>query len=316
VIDPSHSSWILGGMFKEASRLNAGFQNNFVEVSNLKNRKTLVSLIKIALLTAKKSPLLFTSVTPLQNFNKLNPYKTNLKALFYTHNNRKLLQSTINLLNKVDIIFCMNSKEKTELAEYGVRTPIHNITGAIDPNRFSTPALPGSLISWVGTATMRKNPHIFLDFVKSNPQLKFRLLGKNWRSSSFFEAAHKLKNLEYKEITGALTSKDFNECSHYLCLSSLEGGPMPLLEAVAAGLIPISTNVGFAPELLAEFGYKKQLIGFPIKFEEIILKYSQTYTTDHIIKARDLAKNYSLNRFSNYIQSEIKILGGDVKYKK
>ena len=165
-------------------------------------------------------------------------------------------------------------------------------------------------------ATMRKNPHIFLDFVKSNPQLKFRLLGKNWRSSSFFEAAHKLKNLEYKEITGALTSKDFNECSHYLCLSNLEGGPMPLLEAVAAGLIPISTNVGFAPELLAEFGYKKQLIGFPIKFEEIILKYSQTYTTDHIIKARDLAKNYSLNRFSNYIQSEIKTLGGDIKYKK
>lgn len=91
---------------------------------------------------------------------------------------------------------------------------------------------------------------------------------------------------------------------------------MPLLEAVAAGLIPISTNVGFAPELLAEFGYKKQLIGFPIKFEEIILKYSQTYTTDHIIKARDLAKNYSLNRFSNYIQSEIKTLGGDIKYKK
>jgi hypothetical protein len=153
-------------MFKEAARLNADFQNNFVEVSNLKNRKIFVSLIKIALLTAKKSPLLFTSVTPLQNFNKLNPYKTNLKALFYTHNNRKLLQSTINLLNKVDIIFCMNSKEKTKLVEYGVRTPIHNITGAIDPNRFSAPALPGGLISWVGTATIRKNPYIFLDFVK------------------------------------------------------------------------------------------------------------------------------------------------------
>ena len=78
-------------MFKEASRVNADFQNNFVEVSNLKNRKILVSLIQILLLTAKKSSLLFTLVTPLQNFNKLNPYKTNLKALFYTHDNRKLL---------------------------------------------------------------------------------------------------------------------------------------------------------------------------------------------------------------------------------
>jgi hypothetical protein len=91
---------------------------------------------------------------------------------------------------------------------------------------------------------------------------------------------------------------------------------MPLLEAVAAGMIPISTNVGFAAELMTEFGYQKQLIEFPIKFEEIILKYSQTYTTDHIIRARDLANNYSLNRFSNYIQSEIKLLSGDIKYKK
>ena len=54
---------------------------------------------------------------------------------------------------------------------------------------------------------MRKNPKIFLDFVKANPQLKFKLLGKNWYSSSLFEEVYKLKNLEYKEITGALTSE-------------------------------------------------------------------------------------------------------------
>ena len=88
---------------------------------------------------------------------------------------------------------------------------------------------------------------------------------------------------------------------------------MSLLEAVAAGMIPISTNVGFAAELMTEFGYQKQLIEFPIKFEEIILKYSHLYTIQHIMKARDLAKSYSLDRMSNYIQNEIKILSSDIK---
>ena len=60
----------------------------------------------------------------------------------------------------------MNSKEKIMLMEWGVSTPIHNIFGAIDPHRFFLSPSAGNAISWVGTATMRKNPRIFLDFVK------------------------------------------------------------------------------------------------------------------------------------------------------
>jgi hypothetical protein len=63
----------------------------------------------------------------------------------------------------------MNSKEKIRLIEYGVRTPIHNIIGAINPHLFFSPPSAGNSISWVGTTTMRKNPKIFLDFVKANP---------------------------------------------------------------------------------------------------------------------------------------------------
>ena len=300
-------------MFKEIANSDFGFHNNLIEISSLRNKRAISTLLRVVLLTFNKSPLLFTSITPFENFNKLNPWRTNFKAIFYTHSSHKLLQSAINLLNKADIIFCMNSKEKIMLMECGVSTPIHNVFGAIDPHRFFLSPSEGNAISWVGTATMRKNPRIFLDFVKANPQIQFKLLGKNWHLSSLFEEVHRLKNLEYKEITGALTSDSFDGCSHYLCLSSLEGGPMPLLEAVAAGLIPISTNVGFAAELMTRFGYQKQLIEFPIRFEEIILKYGRLYTTQHIRNAKDLANNYSIDRMSRYIQREIKILSDDVK---
>ena len=136
VIDPSHSNWILGWMFKEIATLGFGFHNSIIEISRLRNKRAITTLLRAVLLTFNRSPLLFTSITPLENFNKLNPWRTNFKVLFYTHANHRLLQSTINLLNRVDIIFCMNSKEKIRLIEYGVRTPIHNIIGAINPHLF------------------------------------------------------------------------------------------------------------------------------------------------------------------------------------
>jgi hypothetical protein len=82
---------------------------------------------------------------------------------------------------------------------------------------------------------------------------------------------------------------------------------MPLLESVAAGLIPISTNVGFAQELLTEFGYNRQILKYPIKFEDIIKKFNYSYNTQHRKNASLLAKKYSLASFSNQIQNNIEI---------
>lgn len=44
----------------------------------------------------------------------------------------------------------------------------------------------------------------------------------------------------------------YNSLSAYVCLSRTEGGPMPVLEAAAAGLPVVSTRVGIVPELLEE----------------------------------------------------------------
>ena len=306
-MDHSHSDWILGGMFKEIARASHYYQNNLIEISNLRNKSAIKSFVKVVLLCFSKSPLLFTSITPLQNFVKFNPTQVNFKALWYTHSELKISQKDVKLLNKVDVIFCHSRNDKIELVKCGVKSPIHNIIGGIDPDRFPRLATPGNKISWVGTTAVRKNPRLFLDFVRANPKLKFRLLGRNWNSSSLFEEMYQLKNLEFKKIIGALTSKDFDGCSHYLCLSQIEGGPMPLLESVAAGLIPISTNVGFAQELLTEFGYNRQILKHPIKFEDIIKKFNYSYNTQHRKNASLLAKKYSLASFSNKIQNNIEI---------
>ncbi len=43
-------------------------------------------------------------------------------------------------------------------------------------------------------------------------------------------------------------------------LSEVEGGPMPLLESLAAGLIPICSNTGFVWDLLAPLGLETQIV--------------------------------------------------------
>jgi glycosyltransferase involved in cell wall biosynthesis len=54
----------------------------------------------------------------------------------------------------------------------------------------------------------------------------------------------------------------FSEASLFISLSNLEGGPVPLIEALDMGVVPIATRTGFAPDLIreGENGYLLPLI--------------------------------------------------------
>ena len=43
-------------------------------------------------------------------------------------------------------------------------------------------------------------------------------------------------------------------------LSEIEGGPMPLLESLAAGLIPICTRTGFVEDLLGPLNLRHNIV--------------------------------------------------------
>jgi hypothetical protein len=44
-----------------------------------------------------------------------------------------------------------------------------------------------------------KNPNIFLEFAASHPQIKFKILGKNWDKSHLWARMNSIKNIEYHE---------------------------------------------------------------------------------------------------------------------
>lgn len=309
-MDPSHADWVLGGLFREVSELNSKFFYDPIPISNIRNRRVIKSFFAITYFSLLRAPIFFTSLTPLQNFVKINPFRTNLKILFFTHSENEISKKIIFLLNSIDLIFCQSVFEKNNLVKLGVKTKVVLITGAIDPERFNGAPKLGSKIAWVGTPVNRKNPEIFLKFARLNPEIEFKLIGKGWKKHYLWKILKNLNNIDYKEIVGPLRYEDFNECSHYLMISSVEGGPISLLEALAAGLVPICTPAGVANELLTSLEYQNQLLSLPLSFSEIVLKYKNSYSDEFKSSVKKSIRDYSVTRlcmiFTNEIQQIIR----------
>jgi len=305
IMDPSHANWVLGGLFREVSELNSKFFYSPIPISNIRNRKVLKSFLAVTYFSLLRAPLFFTSLTPLQNFIKINPFKTNLKILLFTHSENEISEKIIILLNSIDLIFCQSIFEKNNLIKLGVKTKVVVITGAIDPERFNGSPKLGSKIAWVGTPVNRKNPEIFIKFAQVNPGIDFKLIGKGWNKHYLWKDLINLKNIEYKEIVRPLRYEDFDECSHYLMISNVEGGPISLLEALAAGLVPICTPAGVANELLTSLEYQNQLLSLPLSFNEIVIKYKNFYSDEFKFYVKKSIRGYSVTRLCMIFTNEI-----------
>jgi glycosyltransferase involved in cell wall biosynthesis len=305
IIDPGHSGWILGGLFQEISEFNSEFFSEPVKIYNLRNIRVVKSIILVLSLTLKKSPIFFSSITPLQNYLKMNPFRTNTKILWYTHFEEVPDKKIIKIINKCNLVFVHSEKLRDTLISLGVTSKIVSMVGAINASYFRVIPTAGERIAWIGTAVSRKNPEILLKFAEQNLDLKFKILGKNWKDYEKFYRFNQLPNVEYVEIHKQIKSHDLDTCSHFLMLSSAEGGPMSLLEALASGLIPICTSVGIAPELLPKIGYAKQLLSGNYTLESIRQKYEISYSNSHRLKASEFVKSFTVNRLSLLIQKEI-----------
>lgn len=305
LIDPSHSNWILGGLFNEVAECNANFFLKPKKISNIKSKFIFTTVVNIFKLSFQKNPILFSSVTPLENFLKLSKFNSNLKILWFTHQYGVISNNTISALKTADLIFVHSKQEIDFLRQYNNSSPIIPLIGAIKPELFSRVTRSGKKIAFIGTSAKRKNPDVFLQFAIDNPNLQFKVLGRNWENQEIWRICKGLKNIEYIEIQKQINSYDLMDCSHYLMLSSKEGGPISLIESVAAGLIPICTRTGIVEDFLGECGYSDQIIDFPIDFNIIKKKIAIPYSQKQKSFAEKKALEYSISSFTKKLESQI-----------
>jgi glycosyltransferase involved in cell wall biosynthesis len=107
---------------------------------------------------------------------------------------------------------------------------------------------PKSVI-FVNNLAKRKRPDLILRTVQTNPDFTFILHGKGWKGSPILNKLKQLPNFKYYVFDFKIAAKLYNSSFTFLSLSDLEGGPIPILEALASGCRVITTDTGWAQDV-------------------------------------------------------------------
>lgn len=250
-LNSNHRGWILEGMAIESARA-AGITPNFnylpVSRRELVNFRLAKNRIfpKFSRHNLFMHQDIFASIWQKQLIAGLN------NSVFVTH----LTESFENysLLANADLVLVQNQSVREVLIDSGVRSEnIRVVFGAVDhstyfpSSKFDLSSKPFVLIT--SHCKPRKNPEGILRVVREYPELDFVIHGKGW-GPFVSEKDLKLKNLRLIDFNLELNPRLMREASAFLSLSSNEGGPISLLEALASGTPCVATATGFAPELI------------------------------------------------------------------
>ena len=86
VLDPSHASWVQGGVFADLRRHSESFNTEEIYLPAPNAFKVIWDWVKICLVLGKRERLLFSSLTPLENYSKYPIRKRKQSiGLWFTH---------------------------------------------------------------------------------------------------------------------------------------------------------------------------------------------------------------------------------------
>ena len=103
----------------------------------------------------------------------------------------------------------------------------------------------------------RKNPDALLEIVRALPHRRFTLIGRKWDEYVRFSELIDLQNFTYVEAAYQDYPRHYATFDVFLSLAMLEGGPIPVLEAMMENVVPVASRTGFCPDLIrhGENGY-------------------------------------------------------------
>ena len=84
-----------------------------------------------------------------------------------------------------------------------------------------------------------------------------RIQTHGWNNYARFGEMQQLSNFEYLEAAYHDYPTFYSQMDVFVSPSTLEGGPIPLIEAMMANVVPVASRTGFAPDIIrhGENGY-------------------------------------------------------------
>tara|TARA_B100000768_G_scaffold180815_1_gene201778 strand:+ start:2405 stop:3412 length:1008 start_codon:yes stop_codon:yes gene_type:complete len=216
-----------------------------------------------------------------------NPKILNRKNIvMFTHPNWTFSFSESHViwcLNKADKVICLNSKVQKELIAAGLdakKTALIHI--ASDPDFFYTHQRETGAVGFCSAFGERKNPEMVYQLVKNMPERKFYLIGRYWENYERYDEMKKMTNFTYYNNESYDTYPDlYNTIDIFISPSTLEGGPVPVLEAMLSNCFPIASKTGFCPDIISD-GKNGFLFDIDADYTEVIrlIKLADSKTID------------------------------------
>lgn len=177
---------------------------------------------------------------------------TNL--VFYTHPEEKYgltRDVTAFLLRRADVVVSMSHLFIDDLVGDGVpRSSIDVATVGADPTQFRSHVRGTGRIGLCSGYRRRKGAKRVLEIAQAIPDREFVLCGRGWREWPEFLRLEALPNFTYVEQPYSQYPKFYEKLDVFLSVSHLEGGPVPLVEAMMSNVVPVASRTGMAPNII------------------------------------------------------------------
>ena len=229
---------------------------------------------------------------------KYNPGLTKRKNIvMFTHpvwSKRYSKAHMAYVLNFADKVICLNTSVSNELCSIGVESKKLEIYHmASDPEMFLPKIRTGKgCVGFCLNYLERKNPELVLAIIKSMPSKEFILIGPNWKKYDRFKEIENLPNLTYYDVPYEQYPALYQKMDVFVSTSYLEGGPVPLLEAMLSNVVPVVSNTGFAPDLIIH-GQNGFLFETTQQLDSIIELIEKAYTLKESVREYALPHSWT-----------------------
>ncbi|TXE09500.1 glycosyltransferase family 4 protein [Gelidibacter salicanalis] len=174
-------------------------------------------------------------------------------------------------LNKADYVICLNSEIKMYLTQIGVRPEILKVVHIGTCSTFFQHNERGEGdVGFCSSFHLRKNPKLIYDIVKNMPHRNFHLIGQKWDNYEGFSTIKNLPNFKYhEEIPYENYPEMYSKLDVLVSPSLLEGGPVPVLEAMMSNCVPVASKTGYCTDVI-NHNTNGFLFDVDATFEEVV----------------------------------------------
>jgi glycosyltransferase involved in cell wall biosynthesis len=246
LVSSQHKNWIIDFLAQDIA-LHHGFTVIYVPT----RKSHIRSLLWKKLPKSDRVILMHQSLYTFLVGKKIN-LRTSIIDVFYTHDQEEEIIESKNY--KIRKIFCMSRNQANQLSELFVSTQIDVAIGGPNESQFQwTDIQRDKKVILVSDFKPRKNPTLIKSVIEECTDWTFILHGRGWQEFIISNGLNKRANFQYFEFNFENSHNLYLKAPIFMSLSSLEGGPLPVIEALMSGCSVVATNTGFAQDLAEIF---------------------------------------------------------------